>query len=249
VVAVAPVVDLFPSIDIRSGRVVRLSQGEATRQTVYGDDPVAVAERFVEQGASWVHVVDLDRALGTGDNLPAVARIARRLGSRVRLQLGGGFRTLDLVRAGLDLGVARVVIGTAAAVDPSFVASAVSATGSERLVVGIDTREGQVALRGWTETSTQRAEELARRVVADGIDTVIYTDIGRDGMLGGPDLAGATALLATGARVIVSGGVASAEDIRSARASGLAGVIVGRALYEGRLTLSEALAACHPSAR
>jgi phosphoribosylformimino-5-aminoimidazole carboxamide ribotide isomerase len=242
-------VDLFPSIDIRSGRVVRLSQGEATRQTVYGDDPVAVAERFVEQGASWVHVVDLDRALGTGDNLPAVARIARRVGSRVRLQLGGGFRTLDLVRAGLDLGVARVVIGTAAAVDPSFVALAVSATGSARLVVGIDTREGQVALRGWTETSTQRAEELARRVVADGIDTVIYTDIGRDGMLGGPDLAGAAALLATGARVIVSGGVASAEDIRSARASGLAGVIVGRALYEGRLTLSEALAACHPSAR
>ena len=241
--------DLFPSIDIRSGRVVRLSQGEATRQTVYGDDPVAVAERFVEQGASWVHVVDLDRALGTGDNLPAVARIARRVGSRVRLQLGGGFRTLDLVRAGLDLGVARVVIGTAAAVDPSFVASAVSATGSERLVVGIDTREGQVALRGWTETSTERAEELARRVVADGIDTVIYTDIGRDGMLGGPDLAGAAALLATGARVIVSGGVASAEDIRGARASGLAGVIVGRALYEGRLTLSEALAACHPSAR
>ncbi|HVD32788.1 MAG TPA: 1-(5-phosphoribosyl)-5-[(5-phosphoribosylamino)methylideneamino]imidazole-4-carboxamide isomerase [Gemmatimonadales bacterium] len=248
-VAVAPVVDLFPSIDIRSGRVVRLSQGEATRQTVYGDDPVAVAERFVEQGASWVHVVDLDRALGTGDNLPAVARIARRVGSRVRLQLGGGFRTLDLVRAGLDLGVARVVIGTAAAVDPSFVASAVSATGSERLVVGIDTREGQVALRGWTETSTERAEELARRVVADGIGTVIYTDIGRDGMLGGPDLAGAAALLATGARVIVSGGVASAEDIRDARASGLAGVIVGRALYEGRLTLSEALAACHPSAR
>ena len=241
--------DLFPSIDIRSGRVVRLSQGEATRQTVYGDDPVAVAERFVEQGASWVHVVDLDRALGTGDNLPAVARIARRVGSRVQLQLGGGFRTLDLVRAGLDLGVARVVIGTAAAVDPSFVASVVSATGSERLVVGIDTREGQVALRGWTETSTERAEELARRVVADGIGTVIYTDIGRDGMLGGPDLAGAAALLATGARVIVSGGVASAEDIRDARASGLAGVIVGRALYEGRLTLSEALAACHPLAR
>ena len=241
--------DLFPSIDIRSGRVVRLSQGEATRQTVYGDDPVAVAESFVQQGASWIHVVDLDRALGTGDNLPAVARIADRVGSRVRLQLGGGFRTLELVRAGLDLGAARVVIGTAAAVDPSFVASAVSATGSERLVVGIDTREGQVALRGWTETSTQRAEELARRVVADGIDTVIYTDIGRDGMLGGPDLAGAAALLATGARVIVSGGVASAEDIRGARASGLAGVIVGRALYEGRLTLSEALAACHPSAR
>jgi phosphoribosylformimino-5-aminoimidazole carboxamide ribotide isomerase len=242
-------VDLFPSIDIRSGRVVRLSQGEATRQTVYGDDPVAVAERFVQQGASWIHVVDLDRALGTGDNLSAVAQIANRVGSRVRLQLGGGFRTLELVRAGLDLGVARVVIGTAAAEDPNFVASAVSVTGSERLAVGIDARGGKVALRGWTETSTESAEELARRVVADGIGTVIYTDIGRDGMLGGPDLAGAAALLATGARVIVSGGVASVEDIRGALASGLAGVIVGRALYEGRLTLSEALAACQPAAR
>jgi phosphoribosylformimino-5-aminoimidazole carboxamide ribotide isomerase len=242
-------VDLFPSIDIRSGRVVRLSQGEATRQTVYGDDPVAVAERFVQQGASWIHVVDLDRALGTGDNLSAVAQIANRVGSRVRLQLGGGFRTLELVRAGLDLAVARVVIGTAAAEDPNFVASAVSVTGSERLAVGIDARGGKVALRGWTETSTESAEELARRVVADGIGTVIYTDIGRDGMLGGPDLAGAAALLATGARVIVSGGVASVEDIRGALASGLAGVIVGRALYEGRLTLSEALAACQPAAR
>jgi phosphoribosylformimino-5-aminoimidazole carboxamide ribotide isomerase len=241
--------DLFPSIDIRSGRVVRLSQGEATRQTVYGDDPVAVAERFVQQGASWIHVVDLDRALGTGDNLSAVAQIANRVGSRVRLQLGGGFRTLELVRAGLDLAVARVVIGTAAAEDPNFVASAVSVTGSERLAVGIDARGGKVALRGWTETSTESAEELARRVVADGIGTVIYTDIGRDGMLGGPDLAGAAALLATGARVIVSGGVASVEDIRGALASGLAGVIVGRALYEGRLTLSEALAACQPAAR
>jgi phosphoribosylformimino-5-aminoimidazole carboxamide ribotide isomerase len=249
VVAVTPVVDLFPSIDIQSGRVVRLSQGEATRQTVYGDDPVAVAERFVEQGASWIHVVDLDRALGSGDNLPAVARIAKRVASRVRLQVGGGFRTIGLVRAGLDLGVTRVVIGTAAAADPNFVASAVSATGSERLVVGIDTREGKVALRGWTETSTQRAEDLARRVVAEGIETVIYTDIGRDGMLGGPDLAGAAALLATGARVIVSGGVASAGDIRDAGASGLAGVIVGRALYEGHLTLSEALVACHAAAR
>ena len=241
--------DLFPSIDIRSGRVVRLSQGEVTRQTVYGDDPVAVAEGFVQQGASWIHLVDLDRALGSGDNLEAVAQIANRVGTRVRLQLGGGFRTLELVLAGLDLGVARVVIGTAAAVDPTFVASAVSATGGDQLAVGIDTREGKVALRGWTETSSERAEELARRVVADGIDTVIYTDIGRDGMLGGPDLAGAAALLATGARVIVSGGVASADDIRGALASGLAGVIVGRALYEGRLTLPEALAACQPVAR
>jgi phosphoribosylformimino-5-aminoimidazole carboxamide ribotide isomerase len=244
VVAVAPVVDLFPAIDIRSGRVVRLSQGEATRQTVYGDDPVAVAEHFLDQGARWIHLVDLDRAFGTGDNFPVVARVAQSLGARVRLQIGGGFRTLELVQAGLDLEVARVVIGTAAAVDPGFVPRAVSTFGARRLAVGIDARAGNVAVRGWTETSQQRTEELARRVVADGIATVIYTDISRDGMLGGPDLTGAVALLATGAQVILSGGVTSLEDIRMAAESGMSGVIVGRALYEGRFTLADSLAAC-----
>jgi phosphoribosylformimino-5-aminoimidazole carboxamide ribotide isomerase len=162
----------------------------------------------------------------------------------VRLQIGGGFRTLELVRAGLDLGVARVVIGTAAAVDPGFVPRAVSTLGASRLAVGIDARTGYVAVRGWTETSQQRTEELAGRVVADGITTVIYTDISRDGMLDGPDFAGAIGLLATGAQVILSGGVTSLEDIRTAAESGMSGVIVGRALYEGRLTLADALAAC-----
>jgi phosphoribosylformimino-5-aminoimidazole carboxamide ribotide isomerase len=239
------VVDLFPAIDIRSGRVVRLSQGETARQTIYGEDPVVVAEDFTDQGASWIHVVDLDKAFSTGDNADIVARLARRVGPRVRLQLGGGFRTLDLVRAGLGLGVDRVVIGTAAAVNPSFVGAAVSAFGSQRLVVGIDSRGGNVAVRGWTETSSTRAEHLAQSVVADGIETVIYTDIARDGMLSGPDLPGAAALLATGARVIVSGGVAQVEDIVEARRQGLAGAVVGRALYEGRFTLADALAACH----
>jgi phosphoribosylformimino-5-aminoimidazole carboxamide ribotide isomerase len=244
VAAVAPVVDLLPAIDIRSGRVVRLSQGEATRQTVYGDDPVAVAERFVDQGAHWIHLVDLDRAFGTGHNFSVVARVAERVGARVRLQIGGGLRSLELVRSGLDLAVARVVIGTAAALDPNFVPRAISSMGAARLAVGIDSRDGNVAVRGWTETSRQRADELARRVVADGIATVIYTDISRDGMLGGPDLVGAAALRATGAQVILSGGVSSVKDIREAVAAGMAGVIVGRALYEGRLTLDEALAAC-----
>jgi phosphoribosylformimino-5-aminoimidazole carboxamide ribotide isomerase len=137
-----------------------------------------------------------------------------------------------------------VVIGTAAAVDPSFVPSVVSEMGPGRLAVGIDTRAGQVAVRGWTETSQQHPRELACRVVADGIATLIYTDIGRDGMLGGPDLPGAVALLPTGAEIILSGGVASVEDIRAARESGMSGVIVGRALYEGRLTLAQGLAAC-----
>jgi phosphoribosylformimino-5-aminoimidazole carboxamide ribotide isomerase len=243
VVAVAPVVDLLPAIDIRSGRVVRLSQGEATRQTVYGEDPAQVAEQFIREGARWIHVVDLDRAFGTGDNSAAVARIAQQVGSRVQLQLGGGFRTRDLVRSGLALGASRVVIGTAAAVDPEFVTLAIEELGSARLAVGIDARDGRVAVRGWTETSNLLARELARRVVTDGIETLIYTDISRDGMLGGPDLAGAAEIMATGAGVILSGGVTTVDDIRGARRAGLSGVIVGRALYEGRLSLADAIAA------
>lgn len=241
--------DLLPAIDLRSGRVVRLHQGEPTRQTVYGDDPVAVAERFVEQGARWIHVVDLDRALGAGENVATVRRIAARVASRVQLQLAGGFRNLELLRAGMDLGAARIVMSTAAVADPSFVPAAVAAVGGERLAVGIDVRQGLVALRGWTETTSRRAEELARQVMTQGITTLIYTEITRDGMFTGPDLPGAVALQRLGIRVILSGGVASIRDIRATCEAGLAGIIVGRALYEGRLSLPEGLeaAACAPS--
>ena len=232
--------DLLPAIDIRNGRVVRLSQGEPARQTVYGDDPVAVAERFLDEGARWIHVVDLDRAFGTGDNLPAVRRIGQRVGSKLKLELGGGLRSTQVIREALDLGFARAVVGTAAASDPGFVPEVLAAVGARQLAVGIDARDGLVAVRGWTETSSTPAEELARRVVQAGVLTLIYTDIGRDGMLSGPDLAGARALAKWGADVIVSGGIASADDIRAARQAALAGVIVGRALYEGKLTFSEA---------
>jgi len=242
---------LYPAIDIRSGRVVRLSQGEATRETVYGDDPAAVAERFAEQGAAWIHVVDLDRAFGDGDNEPAIRDLVRRVGGSVRIQLGGGFRSLELLGQGLELGAARVVVGTAAAVDPDFVPAAVTLASSERLAVGIDARDGMVALRGWTETSSIRAGELARRVVRDGVATIIYTDVSRDGMLAGFDLAGAAELQRAGAGVIASGGAATAGDIRAACEAGLAGAIVGRALYEERLTLADALEAarCGPVPR
>ncbi|HUF36633.1 MAG TPA: 1-(5-phosphoribosyl)-5-[(5-phosphoribosylamino)methylideneamino]imidazole-4-carboxamide isomerase [Gemmatimonadales bacterium] len=235
--------DLYPAIDIRNGRVVRLLQGEATRQTVYGDDPAAVAVRFAEQGARWVHVVDLDRALGEGDNQEAVRRLVARVEGRLRVQLGGGFRSLDRVRQGLALGVTRVVIGTAAATDPGFVTSAIAVAGPAGLAVGVDAREGMVAVRGWTETSTVRAEDLVARVVGEGVETIIYTDVSRDGMLGGADLAGAAALQRRGAGVIASGGIASLAEVRAARELGLAGVVVGRALYEDRLRLPEALEA------
>ncbi len=165
----------------------------------------------------------------------------------MQLQLGGGFRSVELLRAGVELGAARIVIGTAAATDPAFVPAAVAAVGAGRLAMGIDAREGFVAVRGWTETSSRRADELARQVVGEGIETLVYTDIGRDGMLNGPDLAGAVALQGTGARVIASGGVASTGDIRSACEAGLAGVIVGRALYEGRLSVAQGLEAARCS--
>jgi phosphoribosylformimino-5-aminoimidazole carboxamide ribotide isomerase len=236
-------VDLYPAIDIRHGRVVRLSQGEATRQTVYGDDPVAVAEHFAEQGAEWLHVVDLDRAFGDGENLALVRRIVARAGWRVRVQLGGGMRGADAVRQGLDQGVSRVVIGTAAAVDPAVVPAAVSAHGADRVAVGIDARDGQVVIRGWTEVSSLSVDGLAARVAGEGVRAVIYTDVARDGMLAGPDLAGAVQLQRHGLAVIASGGVTTLADITAAREAGLAGAIVGRALYEGRLALPAALAA------
>jgi phosphoribosylformimino-5-aminoimidazole carboxamide ribotide isomerase len=243
-------VDLFPAIDIRHGRVVRLSQGEATRQTIYGEDPVAVAQRFADEGARWIHVVDLDRAFGDGENLALVRRIVAKVGGAVRVQLGGGLRTVALVREGLDQGVSRAVLGTAAAIDPAIVPAAVAAAGTNRIAVGIDARDGRVAIRGWTETSELTAEALALRVAGEGVRTVIYTDVARDGMLSGPDLAGARRLQSAGLGVVASGGVAGAADLRAAREAGLAGAIVGRALYEGRLTLAEALAAAGtPSSR
>jgi phosphoribosylformimino-5-aminoimidazole carboxamide ribotide isomerase len=236
-------VDLFPAIDIRHGRVVRLSQGEATRQTVYGDDPLAVAERFAGQGASWIHLVDLDRAFGDGENLSLVRQIVNRMAGHARVQLGGGLRTLDRVREGLEQGVERVVIGTAAAIDPAVVPAAVAMVGADRMAVGIDARAGQVAIRGWTETVPLAAETLAIRVVGEGVRTIVYTDVSRDGMFTGPDLAGARRIQSAGAAVVASGGVAGVHDIRALREAGLAGAIVGRALYEGRLDLAEALEA------
>ena len=240
--------DLFPAIDIRKGRVVRLSQGEAMRQTVYGEDPAAVAERFADAGSAWIHLVDLDRAFGEGENDDVVRRIVAGAGARVRIQLGGGLRTLERVRQAFDLGVSRVVIGTAAATDARFLAEASGTAPAGRLAVGVDARNGYVAVRGWTETSSLTAESLARRAVAEGILTLIYTDISRDGMLAGPDVAGAVALQHTGARVIASGGVASLEDVRQLAEAGLAGAIIGRALYEGQVELKPALEAARTGA-
>jgi len=233
---------LLPAIDIRQRRVVRLSQGEAARETVYGDDPIAVADRFVAEGAEWLHVVDLDRAFGEGDNSALVSRLVAAVGSRARVQLGGGFRSLAAIEDAIGLGAARAVIGTGAVRDPTLVPAALARAGVERVAVGIDARDGIIAIRGWRETSGEQAREVARRVVDQGVRTLVYTDVSRDGMLQGPDLDGAIGLQALGADVIASGGVASLEDLRGVRAAGLAGAIVGRAIYEGRFTVGDAVA-------
>jgi phosphoribosylformimino-5-aminoimidazole carboxamide ribotide isomerase len=242
-------VDLYPAIDIRNGQVVRLSQGEAAQQTVYADDPVGMAGRFADLGTRWIHVVDLDRAFGTGDNTALIGRIAASVGHRVRIQLGGGLRSLDRVEASLALGVARLVLGTSAATDPAFVPAALAIAGADKVAVGIDGRNGFVAVRGWTETSTLTVQALVTRIVADGVTTVIYTDVSRDGMLLGPDIEGASRLQKAGANVIASGGVSSLDDLRALCRAGLAGAVVGRALYEGRFDLAAALEAarCAPS--
>lgn len=231
--------ELYPAVDVQGGRVVRLRQGAADRATAYSDDPVAVAQAFARDGARWVHFVDLDRAFGRGDNLALARRFLAAAG--VPVQVGGGLRTAEAIEEMLAWGASRVVIGTKAATDPAFVERLLARHGPERLAVGIDARDGQVAVRGWTEVFDLTALQLAERVHAQGARTVIYTDVARDGMLTGPDVAGARALAALGLDVIASGGVASLEDLRGVRAAGLAGAIVGRALYEGRFTLAEAL--------
>jgi phosphoribosylformimino-5-aminoimidazole carboxamide ribotide isomerase len=234
-------VDLLPAIDLRGGRVVRLSQGEAARQTIYGTDPAAVAERFADEGARWIHVVDLDRAFDAGDNEASVRRIIARVQGRVSVQLGGGLRSLELVRQGIELGADRVVIGTAAALEAGFLERVVAAVPSDRVAAGLDTRNGKVAVKGWTETSPLTAADLADRARGAGIATLIYTDISRDGMLRGPDIDGPLALQRDGLQVIASGGVSSLDDLRRIAAAGLAGAIVGRALYEGVFELAQAL--------
>ena len=236
--------DLYPAIDLRAGRCVRLVEGDFGRETVYGDDPVEVAGRFAEAGARWIHVVDLDAArTGEAVNRPVVARIAAALsGAGARVQTGGGVRSLDDAAQLIDAGVARVVIGTAAVENPSLVAEA-SRRWPGRVAVGLDHREGEVRLRGWTEGAGRQVSDLVPEVVGAGASAVIVTDISRDGRLVGPDIEGLAALAGeTGAPVIASGGVGSLDDVRAlAAVPGLIGVIAGKAIYEGRLDVGQAL--------
>lgn len=235
--------ELYPALDLRGGKVVRLSQGDASRQTVYADDPVAQAESFLAAGARWLHVVDLDRAFGQGENTAAIGAIANCARGRARVQCGGGFRSMEAIAAALHAGVTRIVIGTAAITDPGLVAAALAAHGPGRVAVGIDARDGQVAVRGWTEVTAVPVLEAAERVHGLGVETIIYTDVARDGMLTGPDLAGCRRLIQLGVSVIASGGFADLGDVSAARHAGCVGAVLGRSLYDGRIELAQAIAA------
>ena len=235
---------LFPAIDLKNGQCVRLEQGDMARATVFNLDPAAQAKSFAAQGFEYLHVVDLDGAFA---GKPMNARAVEAMLDAVTLpvQLGGGIRDLKTVEAWLEKGIARVIIGTAAVRDPAFVKSAAQRFPG-RIAVGLDARDGKVAVEGWAETSEVTALEIARRFEDAGVAAIIFTDISRDGLLKGLNLE-ATIELAERITVpvIASGGLASIEDVRallSPRAGKLAGAIAGRALYDGRLDPAQALA-------
>ena len=232
---------IYPAIDLKGGQVVRLAEGDMTRATVYADDPAAQARRFHDDGATALHVVDLDGAFaGAGVNSAAVEAIVAIFPGRV--QVGGGIRSRADIDRWLSLGVARVVVGTAALDDPDLVRAAAAAAPG-RIVVAVDAKDGMVATRGWASVSTVAVADLARRFEDAGVAAVLFTDVGRDGLLKGVNLEATIALArATSLPVIASGGVAGPADITGLRGHGtIEGVIVGRAIYDGRLTLPDAL--------
>jgi phosphoribosylformimino-5-aminoimidazole carboxamide ribotide isomerase len=235
---------IYPAIDLRRGKCVRLQQGERDRETVYSDDPFQTAQTFISQGATWLHVIDLDGAFAEAiTNRAIIKKMANSLSARV--QCGGGIRTLADVAELLEAGVARVIVGTLAVRQPEIVQMAVEKFGSPAIAVAIDARDGYVAVEGWEKTSQLEMIEFAKRLSGYGVDLIIYTDVTRDGMLRGLDLSGLQLLLQhTTLRIIASGGVRDLQDLQQLREldnSRLDGVILGRSLYEGTIQLAEAI--------
>ena len=235
---------IFPAVDIKDGCCVRLLQGRKEETTVYSQDPAGMAREWERQGAEWVHVVDLDGAFsGVPRNREIIEDMVQSLS--IPLQLGGGIRDLTVARGYLDLGVSRIIIGTGALDNRQLVIGLQEEFGPERVIVGIDARDGMVAIRGWEDVTTVTALDLAQEMKGMGVKRTVYTDISRDGVLQGPNLQAIRIMSeTTGLTVIASGGVSTIQDIFSLREiPGVEGAIVGKALYEGRLTLESALKA------
>lgn len=237
--------NIYPAIDIQGGHCVRLRQGLANESTRYFEDPAEPAKAFADAGSAWIHVVDLDGAFeGAPKNLAALERIAA---TGLKVEFGGGLRTAENVRAVLDAGAARAIVGTKAAHDDAFVAELVARFGGEKIAVGIDAKNGFVAVKGWVDVTTRRATELAGTAARLGVSTIIYTDIATDGMLKGPNFSALEEMLrSTSANVIASGGVSRREDVVRLRGlaetyANLDGAIVGKAIYEKRVDLRDLL--------
>lgn len=238
--------EILPAIDLDGGRVVRLAQGDFSRATVYGTDPVSVARSFTGGGVHWLHVVDLAGArAGEPRQLALVAEIVAEVHGTMRVEVGGGLRSAAAVAGALGTGAGRVALGTAALRDPAFARDAVTRHGADRVAASLDVREGMALGEGWREGAAGLPAADALLVLADaGVETFEVTAIDRDGLLGGPDLALLRSLVGLGrGRVIASGGITSVEDVLAVQAIGCTGAIVGRALYEGRVTVGELAAA------
>jgi len=232
---------IFPAIDLRNGKVVRLAQGDPGRQTTYGDDPLAWAERWQSEGAEWLHVINLSGAFeeDTNANLEALKII---LTTGLKVEFGGGIRRQENIRTALDLGVERVFLGTAAIQSPELVDWAIAEYGSQVIAGDIGARDGQVMIKGWQHATMLTVLEVGQRFWDQGIQWCVLTDVKRDGVNLGVDVSSAMSLQqATGLQVVASGGVSTIEDVFRACKAGLAGVIIGRALYEGKISLAEAI--------
>lgn len=232
--------DLFPAVDIRGGRVTHVRTDGAASPSVYGADPAGAVARLAAAGARWVHLVDLDRAYGTGSNRELVRALLAD--APLRVQVGGALGAEEDIAEMLTWGATRLVIGCgAAASEPALVGRLVQRHGTDRLAVGVDSRDGRLAPRGGPAAGMP-TRSFTRLILDQGARTAVYTDVARDGTLAGPDVAGAQEIAKAGLAVVVSGGVGRLDDLRAVREAGLSGAIVGRALHEGRFTLAEALA-------
>ena len=233
---------IYPAIDIKDGNCVRLLRGRFDNVTVYGDNPAQMAKKWESLGGEYIHVVDLDGALkGHGVNAQAIKEICQSV--NVPVQTGGGIRTMEDIKAKLECGISRVIIGTKAVSDADFVKKAIETYG-DKIVIGIDAKDGMVAIEGWEKTSDFTAVEFGKKMAQLGVRTIIYTDIATDGTLMGPNVAAMKEMAeATGIDVIASGGIGNIEHIKSLLPTGVEGVITGRALYTGDLNLAEAIRA------